>query len=159
MDYSFHIDEVFEMACQMEDNGAAFYQEAAQKAKDPETKALLEKLAAMEVEHKAIFNSLRQEIVDSQDMDSFFDPQGEGALYLKSIVDTKVFFEKKIDTSSLEEVFKEAIWAEKDSAAFYLGIRLGISEEQTKKKIDTIIEEEMSHIRILSERLRDLKKD
>jgi len=94
MEISFHIDEVFEMASQMEENGAVFYREAAQKAKDPEIKDLLEKLSAMEVEHKAIFKNLRAEVVGNQDMDAFFDPQGEGALYLKSIVDTKVFFRK-----------------------------------------------------------------
>lgn len=156
MEVSYHIDEVFEMAAQMEENGARFYQEAAQKSKDKKVKELLEKLAAMEVEHKAIFNNLRNELVGTKDADSFFDPYGEGAMYLKSIVDTKVFFEKTIDTSSLEEVLKEAIWAEKDTAAFYLGIRLGMTDEGAKKKIDKIIEEEMSHIRILNEQLRGL---
>jgi len=157
MDFIFHIDEVFEMAIQMEQNGAEFYKKAAQDTDDKEIKALLEKLSVMEDEHQTIFKNLRSEIVGSGEQDAFFDPQGEGARYLKSIVDTKVFFEKTIDTTSLEEVFKEAIWAEKDSTVFYLGIRQSMKDEGPKRKLDAIIEEEMSHIRILSERLKDLK--
>ena len=51
-----------------------------------------------------------------------FDPEGEAALYLRSLDYTRVFFEKKIDTSSMEEILKEAILAEKDSIVFYLGM-------------------------------------
>ncbi len=156
MDHSFHIDEVFAMAIQMEENGAVFYQKAADQTENTEIKKLLQTLSDMEIVHKATFTDLRKELVGSNQMDAFFDPQGEGALYLKSIVDTKVFFEREIDTSNPEEVFKEAIWAEKDSTVFYLGIRLGMSDENMKKKIDTIIEEEMSHVRILSEKLLEI---
>jgi len=52
-----------------------------------------------------------------------FDPEGEAALYIRSLADTRVFFEKKIDTSSMEEILKEAILAEKDSIVFYLGMK------------------------------------
>lgn len=158
MESLFHIDEVFEMAIQMEENGAEFYRQAANNTGNQEAKALLNKLAAMEIEHKATFKRLRSEVAQSKNQDAFFDPQGEGALYLKAIVNTKVFFEKEIDTSSLEEVLKEAIWAEKDTTVFYLGIRQNMSEEEPKRQIDKIIEEEMSHIRILSEKLIDIKQ-
>jgi rubrerythrin len=154
----FQIDEVFEMAVQMEENGAAFYRKAADSTGNQEVKDLLNRLAVMEIEHKATFKKLRSEVVNTKDRDAFFDPQGEGAMYLKAIVDTKVFFEKAIDTSSLEEVLKDAIWAEKDTTVFYLGIRQGMTEEDPKRKIDKIIEEEMSHIRMLSEKLIDLKQ-
>ncbi len=157
MKFSFNIDEVFEIAIQMEEKGAEFYSKAAQAAVDPEVKALLKKLSDMEAEHKILFKQLRNDIVSINEQDAFYDPSGEGARYLKSIADTQVFFEKSIDISSPEEVFKEAIWGEKDSTVFYLGIRQNMEDEPLKKKIDTIIEEEMSHIRILSERLRDLK--
>ncbi|MCG8334268.1 MAG: ferritin family protein [Proteobacteria bacterium] len=157
MQFAFHIDEVFEMAIQMEENGAEFYAKAALAAVDPEVKAVLEKLSVMEVEHKALFSKLREEVVSANEHKTFYDPSGKNARYLKSIIDTQVFFEKEIDTSSMEEVLKEAIWGEKDSTVFYLGIRQSMDDEATKQKIDKIIEEEMSHIRILSERLKALK--
>ena len=49
-----------------------------------------------------------------------------------------------------------AIQAEKDSIAFYLGMKDMVPEELGNNKIDSSIKEEMSHIRILSEKLLDL---
>lgn len=50
----------------------------------------------------------------------------------------KVFFEKKIDTSSMEEILKEDILAEKDSIVFYLGIKEMVPENFEKLKRDEI---------------------
>ena len=86
-----------------------------------------------------------------------FDPNDEAALYLGSLADSKIFFKKEIDTSSLEEVFKAAIIAEKDSIAFYLGMKDLVPGHLGKDKLDEIIKEEMKHIRILNDKLIDLK--
>ncbi|MCP4752835.1 MAG: ferritin family protein [Proteobacteria bacterium] len=157
MGYTFNIDEIFEIAVQMETNGFDFYRKAADEIKDPAMKELLKELADMEVDHKKTFGQLRKELVDAKDADSFFDPQGEAVRYLHALANTKAFFEKAIDTSSLEEVFKAAIMAEKDSIVFYLGMRDSVSDEATKNKLEAIIQEEMSHVRLLSERLLALK--
>lgn len=158
MDIKLHIDEVFQMAVQLEENGAEFYQNAARQADDKEVKALLEKLADMEGEHKAIFEKMRAEMAATSDIESMFDPSGEAAKYLKSIVDTKVFFDETIDTSSLLETLREAVWREKDTVVFYLSIRLSMTEESSRLKLDKIIEEEMSHVRIIGEKLKELSE-
>ncbi|MFV9644757.1 MAG: rubrerythrin, partial [Desulfobacterales bacterium] len=68
--------------------------------------------------------------------------------------DTRVFFEKKIDnTSSIKDILKEAILAEKDSIVFYLGMKEMVPENFGKAKIDAIIKEEMTHIQLLSKEL------
>ena len=153
MDLSFHIDKIFEMAIQMEEEGAQFYHDAARFTEDKEVRGLLEKLSVMEGEHKTVFEKMRSEVAERSSM---FDPSGEGALYLKSVDNSKVFSNKSIDTSSVKEVFKEAIWREKDTVVFYLGIRLAMTEESSRLKLDKIIEEEMSHVRILSDRVKQL---
>ncbi len=158
MGITYHIDEIFEMAGQLEKNGAEFYQQAADSAKDPDVKNLLKGLAAMEVEHKNTFSKMRKELVETKDIESFYDPQGEAVLYLKALVDTRVFFERKIDVSSFEEVLKEAIIAEKESIVFYFGMKVMLSDDSGKSKIKAIIEEEMSHVRILGKKLMALKK-
>ncbi len=155
--YDFTANDVFEMAEQLERNGAKFYQDAAQHTDNPEYKKLLEGLSQMEVEHEKIFVKLRSELSGNETASTVFDPQNESVLYLRALADTKVFFEKEIDFSSMKSVLKAAILAEKDSIVFYLGIKEMVPEKYGKDKLDKIIKEEMGHIKILGNELKVLK--
>ena len=124
MDFRFHIDEIFEIAEQLERNGADFYQRAAEATKEPEIKGILKSLAEMEVDHQDTFRKLRNQWVSQEERDSLYDPQGE------------------------------AIQAEKDAIAFYLGMKEMLSDSTALPKIDSLIKEEMSHIVILSKQLK-----
>jgi rubrerythrin len=157
MIYDFTVDDVFEMAEQLERNGHQFYREAAQNTDNPEYKKLLVELAEMEVQHEKTFVDLRSELSGNEKTSTVFDPQNESALYLRALADTKVFFEKEIDFSSRKSVLKAAILAEKDSIVFYLGIKEMVPEKYGKDKLDEIIKEEMGHIKILSKELVALK--
>jgi rubrerythrin len=150
MSYGFNVDEIFEMAIQMEVNGGTFYRSAAAATNDSDAKTLLEDLARMEDDHEELFKALRNELSGDLKTQTVFDPEGESALYLRALVDSKVFFEKTVDTSSMKSVLKEAIVAEKDAIVFYLGMKEMVAGEEGKKKIDTIIKEEMGHIRTLT---------
>ncbi len=155
MTQMFNAGEVFEMAVKMEQNGAAFYRQAADKVKNQEHKKLLLSLADMEVDHEKTFQGLRRDL--GADNPDYFDPSGDAAAYLKAIVDTEVFFKRDIDFSSMESIYTEAIMAEKDSIVFYVGIKAMVPDEGGKKKIEAIIREEMGHIRMLSELLAELQ--
>ena len=157
MIYDFTADDVFEMAEKLERNGNQFYREAAQNTDNPEYKKLLVGLADMEVQHEKTFVDLRSELSGNEKTATVFDPQNESALYLRALADTKVFFEKKIDFSSIKSVLKAAILAEKDSIVFYLGIKEVVPEKYGKDKLDKIIKEEMGHIKLLSKELVALK--
>ena len=87
-----------------------------------------------------------------------FDPNNEAGLYLAPWADPKGFFGKDIDTSKLEGIFKAALLAEKDSIAFYLGMKDLVPAGSGKSKLEEIIQEEMRHIRILGEKLAALKR-
>ena len=87
-----------------------------------------------------------------------FDPQDEAVLYLQALADTRVFFEKEMTGTSMKEILKSAIEAEKDSIVFYLGMKDAVPEKSGRDKIEAIIKEEMGHIRILSSKLAGLKK-
>jgi rubrerythrin len=80
-------------------------------------------------------------------------PNGEAASYLKALADTRIFFEKEIDTTSMQAILKAAILAEKDSIVFYLGMKDLVPEGLGQTRLDDIIKEEMSHINLLSRRL------
>ena len=158
MMYDFNADEVFEMAQQMERNGANFYTTAAESVKDDDAKTMLLELASMEVDHEKTFTKLRSDLSEAARAGTVFDPHGESALYLKSLVDTRVFFEKEIDTTSLEAILKAAITAEKDSIVFYLGMKDAVPENLGKARLDAIIKEEMGHIKMLSNKLVSTSK-
>jgi rubrerythrin len=158
MVYDFTADNVFDMAEQLERNGADFYRKAAENVSDPKSKELLLGLAEMEDEHKKTFASLRADLTAAEKIATVFDPENESSLYLRALADTRVFFEKKIDTSSMKEILKAAIVAEKDSIVFYLGLKDVVPDQLGKRRLDTIIKEEMGHIRILSKALISLNE-
>ncbi|MCF8079550.1 MAG: ferritin family protein [Desulfobacterales bacterium] len=157
MRYDFNADDVFEMAEQLERNGAKFYQDSAASVEGKEAKQLLVKLANMELDHEKTFKQMRSDLAAAEKQSTVFDPEGEAILYLRALADTRVFFEKEIDTTSMREILKAAIEAEKDSIVFYLGMREMVPEKLGQDRLDEIIKEEMGHIRLLSKELVALK--
>ena len=157
MAYDFSANEVFQMAIQMEKNGAAFYRKAAEAAADEKNKKFLQELADMEVEHERTFTDLRQQLTEQERAATVFDPEGEAAMYLKALVDTRVFFEKDIDVTSMRDILMAAIEAEKDSIVFYLGMKDAVPDDLGKSRLDAIIREEMGHVRLLSRKLVQFK--
>lgn len=155
--YDFNANDVFELAEDIEVNGMAFYQDAAGKVDDEGHKKLLLELADMERTHKIIFEEMRKDLAQKEKTETVFDPEGDAAAYIKALADIRVFFEKEIDTSSMEEILKAAITAEKDSIVLYTGMKDMVPEKFGKQRIDNIIKEEMGHIRLLSRELKKLK--
>ena len=158
MSYNFNADEIFEIAEQIERNGAIFYRTAAENITDEDKKKLLIHLAEMEDDHEKTFKTLRDELSENEKTMTTFDPEDETADYLRLLADTRVFYEKEVDATSLNEVFKTAITAEKDSIVFYLGMKNVVPSHQGKDWLDIIIKEEMDHIRLLSKELLELMK-
>jgi rubrerythrin len=158
MGIEFNADEVFEIAEQIERNGAKFYRKAAENITNEDKKKFLTHLAEMEDQHEQTFKTMRTQLTQDEKIVTTFDPEGESEKYLRALADTRVFYEKEIDTTSLEDIFKTAITAEKDSIVFYLGMKDVIPEHLGKQKLDGIIKEEMSHIRLLSKELLELTK-
>jgi rubrerythrin len=156
MSLDFNADEVFEIAEQIERNGVKFYQTAAENITDSDKKQLLIDLAKMEIEHEKIFKNLRSELTQDDKIVTTFDPNGEAESYLQALADTRVFYEKEINTTSFKEILTTAITAEKDSIVFYLGMKDVVPGHLGKQKLDEIIKEEMSHIKLLSKELIEL---
>lgn len=158
MSYNFNADEIFEIAEQIERNGANFYRTAAENITDEDKKKLLIHLAEMEDDHEKTFKTLRDELSANEKTMTTFDPEDEAVDYLRLLADTRVFYEKEVDVTSLNEVFKTAITAEKDSIVFYLGMKNVVPSHQGKEWLDRIIKEEMDHISLLSKELLELMK-
>ena len=98
MSFDFNADDVFEIAEQIERNGAEFYRKIAQKVTDNSKKQLLQELASMEDEHEQTFKSLRSKLTIDEKIQTTFDPEGESERYLRALADTRIFYEKEVDT-------------------------------------------------------------
>jgi rubrerythrin len=160
MSIPFNAHEVFEMAKEIEVNGAKFYRASAKKF--PQVSKLLLNLAAMEDEHKKTFEEMQAELSGPEVDPPVFDPDGEAEMYLHVMADNHVFDLKANPLDLLEkhktlrDVLLVAIGMEKDSIAFYVGLKESVSRRAGKDKIDDIIKQEYSHIRTLSEKLHEL---
>ena len=166
MSYYFNVDEIFEMAEQIERNGAKFYRRVSEEAVASENRQLLLDLAAMEDEHEKIFAVMRADMLKQGQMatvDLALDPEGQAALYLRAMADGRVFNMRADPSESLTgeetmgDILQTAIGLEKDSIVFYLGMKEMVPERLGRGKIDDIIKEEMGHITTLSGKLASLK--
>lgn len=79
--YDFSADDVFEIAEQLERNGAIFYRTAAEAVDESGLRALLLKLAGMEDDHQKTFAGMRSALTDEEKAAPDFDPQGETVRY------------------------------------------------------------------------------
>ena len=157
MGNEFNADDIFEIAKQIEINGAKFYREAANRVDEDAHKQFLLGLAEMEDDHEQTFASMQKELGASESTAITFDPNDENALYLKALADTRVFFQKDQPESTMKGILTSAIAAEKDSIAFYLGMKELVPERAGRSKVDDIIKEEMSHIKMLAGKLMEFK--
>ena len=155
MPNEFTANDIFEMAVKIEQNGALFYRNAANQVEQDEEKSFLLELAAMEDSHEATFANMQKTLTAETMVSTIFDPDDENALYLRALADTRVFFEKPQPDNSFKSILSAAVQAEKDSIVFYLGIKELIPVKLGQSKIDDIIKEEMSHIRLLAGKLKD----
>ncbi len=153
MGNEFNANDIFEIAKQIEINGAKFYRTAANRVDEDIHKQFLLGLAEMEDTHEQTFADMQKNLSTAEKAESVFDPEDQNALYLKALADTRVFFEMDQPEESMKGILKAAISAEKDSIAFYLGMKELVSEKLGKSKVDDIIKEEMSHIQLLAAKL------
>jgi len=156
MPNEFNANDIFEMAVKIEQNGAIFYRNAAKQIEDEKNKAFLLELASMEDGHAVTFSAMQKQLKGTEVFSNNFDPDDENILYLKALADTRVFFEKDQPDDSFKSILSTAIQTEKDSIAFYLGMKGLVPANSGQSKIDDIIKEEMSHIRLLAGKLTEL---
>ena len=155
----FNIDEILEIAEQIERNGARYYRKAAAAIRGAPV-ALLEELADMEEEHRRTFAAMRAELSGGRPTTESLQP--EAAAYLRALADGKIFDTDSDPTADWNaqttpaQVLRRAVAMEKDSVIFYMTLQQTVSRPATSKRIERIIQEELSHVTILSDHLSAL---
>ena len=163
-DFIFNAKEVFDIAIQIERNGADFYREAMTIADNPDARAQLKDLAEMEDTHIEVFTNLKDSLVDKNMTAEWFDPDGEAAAYLK-VIAGKIIFDMSKDTTevlpkhaSMRDILEIALQMEKDSVLYYTGLQSVVPAELGVDKIKAITAQEMAHVTLLSRQLDELPK-
>jgi rubrerythrin len=158
MPQEFNIDEIFTIAVDIEKNGEKFYRRAAELATDQDAKKLLADLADWEKGHIKIFSDLHARLKDAN---LTWDPYGEVELYLQAVANRQVFtnehgvVEFAENHSSLREILEFALAREKDAVVFYTSLDM-VAGDLSDGKVNAIIKEEISHIRLITEKLAQL---
>jgi rubrerythrin len=162
MSITFNADEVFEMAEQIERNGAKFYREAAAKTSDRRIKDMFLRLAAMEDGHLRTFQAMRKTLSDQEKGGTTFDPEGEASLYLQAMADDRGSegmrsrTEKLTGKESPRELLEIAIGAEKNSILYYVGLKGLVPDGAGRDKVEAVIREEVGHAAELRRQLAAL---
>jgi rubrerythrin len=135
----FNADEVLRIAEQIERNGTAFYERAADRFRGEERRTLL-RLADMERSHQQVFATMRRELLDAdKGLEAFEDPV--------ALLGPE---------ESIRRILEIAVDLEKDSVVFYVAFKAAVPESLGRGKIDEIIREEMDHVLLVSEMLSSL---
>ena len=154
MAFVFNADEVFEMAEQIERNGAAFYRLAAKQF--PAQQRLLTILADQEDHHCATFSALRRQLTSKDQEATIFDPGQEAEAYLRAMADRRVVDVQRRPqdvlkgAESFADILGIAVNMEKDSIVFYVGMQDMVPPALGRDKLDLIIKEEKKHIVFLN---------
>ncbi len=149
----FSAHEIFEIAIQIERNGAAFYRRAATIAPDEASRELLVSLAEMEDDHETTFTAMRDAAADDAEA-----ADAEMLATVRAMADNHVF-DTGMDPEAiltgdetLDEILSTAIGLEKESIVYYTALKEIVAGAETRRQVQAIILEEMDHIADLSGR-------
>ncbi len=152
MGIMFNADEVFEMGMDIEKNGEAYYNKAAELATDPRVKKVFEYLAGEEKNHWETFKQLRDELGGETTTPTVIDSEGVKELYLDALVKSLLFSNEREAEHVAENApdalaaLKAALTFEKDTILFFTSMKSMTRENLGADKIDLLIAEEQNHI-------------
>lgn len=154
----FSASEIFDLAVRIEENGERFYRQAVGQVSNPVLQAMLGKMADEEMSHREWFLKMkRSEIVQEQD----FLLRTVSGMLLQDAIDDHGFSLEEVDFNSIPDeasVLQVAIGFEEDSIAFYEILGAFVQDEETRRHLFVIIEEEKRHIELLEAQMRHLNK-
>ncbi len=162
MAYDYNASEIFDVAIQIEENGAAFYRKAAQLQPDSKNKEFLTMLGSMEDRHKVVFIEMKEKITEIESGQTVFDPDNESSQYLRAMADSHggegspAVAETLTGKETIAEILTIARDLEKESILFYVGLRDFVPPKYGQDKIDDIIREERKHVILLDTFLKKI---
>lgn len=155
----FNAQDIFEIAIEIERNGAKFYRDAAAVINDDAARRELQALAAMEDQHEHVFMELRENLIGNEPDPEWFSADSAAAQYLQYFASGQIFDMRAgsppalAPNMPLREILSYAVQRERESVVFYTGLKEAVQDPLDKLRIETIIREEMGHITLLGRKL------
>ena len=145
----FSLHEIYDLAIRIEKNGESFYRKAIQRFSDEALKSLLAGLADDEVKHEEYFARKKSELKEQPE-----DPgmKETASAILQGILGDQTFSLKEAnpaDLKSEKDLLVLAVEFEKDTILFYEMLTPLVTQSQTLKGLEEIIQEERHHIEML----------
>jgi rubrerythrin len=150
--------DVFEVAMQIEQTGAEFYENYARRSRHAATRELLAELARMERKHEQQFADLRRQIPETP-----ISTTQSAREHLQAAADSHVF--SVYDYTDLltgwenpEEVLRTALAFEKDTVVFFVSMHEMVPESMGRAGVARLVQEELGHVAKLSAHLEDIRQ-
>lgn len=150
---SFSVDEIIEMAQDLERAGEAFYRRTAALATDAPIRDALLQLAEMEAAHLQVFSRLREELPGELRVRPSRTPgeAGEHSRYTHALVRAHAFGPApEARLASPLDVLRRAVELEKDAIVFLLDLQELVPLRQGRREVERILDEERRHVRTLN---------
>ncbi|GMV43840.1 MAG: hypothetical protein AMXMBFR64_55560 [Myxococcales bacterium] len=158
MSMFFSASEVFDIAEQIERNGAEFYRKAADTASDHRVRALFHRLALLEQDHEVTFQELRTQLLGPTPVADWTDADQDAVSYLRALAGAAVFGANPAvlrGGETADDVLRLAIGFEKDAIAYYAGLKEALPPGLDTAPLDALIKEEMRHVTMLTSALTE----
>jgi len=153
----FLASEILEMNIQEEHNGAAFYQQLAERSTLEQVRQAAAAIAQQERQHEALFSQMRQACEQPEPVETY---PGEYDQYLQALLRNKMF----ADETDAQR--KAAGWSDRQALEFALATEqatLNLLKELVKQidsrelaLVQMTVDEELNHVKTLHDLLSSL---
>ena len=151
----FTLNDLFDIAIKMEENGRAVYLNALEHAGSRDTESLLQWMADEEDRHKSWFEEQKDNLsADSSDLGVMLPGVIKEMMGDKSLSLTDLNFSEITTPVQMLETF---ITFENDTILFYQFIENFVESESVKAGLHKIIAEEKAHVEKISIKIQSVK--
>lgn len=147
MGIEFTAEDAFRLAEEVERRGYSFYLQAADACDDPVCGKVFADLAEMERDHEQVFQALREStgspsLAEQPHPDRYWPAVAEWMVNDLGQQMTQMFQTH----STPMEILKAAMDFERDSIVFILGVKEMMASGPERRKVDSLLQEEMGHL-------------
>ncbi|NLJ49952.1 MAG: ferritin family protein [Candidatus Atribacteria bacterium] len=157
----FSVDEVLEMAVELERRGIAFYENLTKKTSDLKSREIFIFLSEEEKKHLEYFQKMKDDL--NKQVDFVPDTMDETSHYLGSLIENGVLgkvlqgLDLTQGDSRLEKALEIGMEVETESVNFYESLEIMIPETK-KELLKEIVQEEKKHYAMLMGIKKELGK-
>lgn len=149
------LEDIRQIAIQIEQNGEETYRLAANRADDQEVSRILNWMAEEERRHGQWFASMSTDAKKASD--EFQEMEALGRSLLREMVENKTFSldgDRLGSATDVVDVLVQSLEFEEDTILFYDMLKAFMEDQKGSAQLDLIIDEERGHVKVLK-KLRD----